>query len=74
MITKLIFLSLIYVLVRAYDSDRRLTYNQEYIISNSDDTLVRVSKSLVSFWFKSIDMTCFHKKNDFLKGVTSSAS
>ena len=74
MIEKLIFLSLIYVLVRAYDSDRRLTYNQEYTITNSDDTLVRVSKSLVSFWFKNTNTTCHHKKNDFLKGVTSSAT
>lgn len=74
MIAKFILLFLVYTLIRAYDSDKRLTYNQKYIISNSDDTLVCASKSLVGFWLKNINFVCIHNKSDFLNGITSSAN
>ena len=73
MIFKHICFSIIFALAFAYDVQRKETFNQGYATPNTDDTLVKVSSTLVGFWYQNTNDYWIHIKSEFLQGLSSNA-
>ena len=70
----LICLSYLCIFSFAYDLKNQQIANEAFSVSNSDDTSVKESSTLVGFWFQNTNKYWIYKKIDYLQGVTSTSN